>query len=1440
MSLCKDDKKLFSLENYNNATCIGRQLADSFINIKNGDNLRFLKTIDTEAFFDVKKEITINAKLPELHQIGFQAFGANMRDMRRLSPEECLTVDRPDIDDISDFWFSRRDGPAASNTPCADTCEHERNIVNERGDTDVGICNTKLDEFGDALEFGYCKPSCATASIRRINLTLDLPKIQIIRGFAFAGLGKIELVGLVRLKVIHDNAFSNFNGVLIVISSLPELVRIGENAFSSGGHPFAKGSVIKLDGMMKLQDVGRYAFAAFSHDFQFLGPFPELTHIRNGAFMHIGALFSGDGKSKYIPKHRTVELTGLSKLKYVGEQAFEKFSNGAFSFDRQGISNSLQYIGDDAFGFVMGKSITIKGLKSLKVIGARAFNECSRYTVEGDAPNLQQIGAKAFNCQSSVERTAIMILAGYADFLGTITVNDFYNDMERVNITFKEAKTFNDASRMADLINVKLADQITEEFFKYHRVKLTNLEGLLTIGDYAFTGFSGAGRVSGICSKLVDIGKYAFSDIKCIAAKDQLTQDAKERLYTKLHSVEVLRENDVFTVDLGNLRSLKEINFGAFNNAELRLRLIGPTPSLELVGSYAFLDTFGIGVKGDPKKSMLVFQWPLHTIEMCSDDSLHIEYNSEYCAHGYKKTGLSGTGSIQTELKENGKLQRIGVQAFTSLHMPLLLEGKMPNLESIGSQAFYGVSQKATKITLVSPTKLNDVGFAAFGRADDVSYVRVYWLDSSDDGSRTALYRGSTCGTALAPLSVPLEEKHLDDSVQERVTCIPDMFSKHIKTAPHRIPRLPNLEVIGSRALEYIGFLGKVVNLDFPKLKRIENLAFNGMTLRPTYGYGGKIIEPGAEMLNVQNLDKLEYIGESAFASDVGSVGPVVLGGTGEELTTIGPFAFIHRKVDIQFTNTKNLTSVSELAFHSSTKAANTLRFDNLPATFNICRLGVSTGYLTKDNYHKIKHDEAARKLVMCIPDTAFARMPSYMLEDGESVNITSELYPALTYVGVLAFYDVGVKVNFTGTFERLEILSEQALSTFFTFTRHQDVQTKNTKHGRDPFGQQIHRYLGLEAWDGTGGAEQHDGADESSHSIKVDLVNCNNIREIGNGCFMGVNGSVRVVGAMDKLKHIGNKAFSSGKSIFQIDSVKNLETIGIYAFRSAGVVKITLNSSKLKIIPNGGFSMVGDSADLKNIITVTLEKNGIDSRRSSGSRSIAIKDVEEFADMVKSNVTVTMNQVKTLLGKATPSLDMESLEKPANDIYKVLEYLPRYAHIELHLPNLEVIERYAFDKVLGAVQAHDIKSIKVIESSAFEYAEASGLNSFVKFNSGSQFLTTIGARAFYSFRGEVLFKGYFPLLTSIGESAFDYNPQAIVDLRYMPNLKGMPYNLFNQFFQFEGQVIVDCDGKLTKHMPTICRPRSKPPTPARLLLISLVVMAVVFAVAAIVMRFST
>ena len=523
-----------------------------------------------------------------------------------------------------------------------------------------------------------------------------------------------------------------------------ELYKAGPRAYKNvtyiPDNEFAnyKGNVT-LEKMPFLKRIGKNAFYNFNGNLNIKGDYLLLEIIDTYAFK-----LAGNTES-------VIELTGLNSLKIIGDYAFE-YINGKIILT--GECNKLETIGINAFHNIRQQpslpdgeyKITLTGLNSLKTIRDFAFyGNLGKIILTGECTKLETIGRNAFypttNAESLPEETNTESVIKLSRLESLKIIHEY------AFMSFGGVLTFTCDSNLLEIIGNPVGNPGCFQNVNNNKSTVTfkDCNSLKHIGNDTFHDFKGTVIFTGKYPLLETIGSMAFQN--CMNANSK--------------------------IEFTGLESLTNINSKAFDNFKGNFNFTGSYPNLETISDRAFRQT----------------------------------------------------GNINSiiNLQELRNLKHIDSYSFQSYKGNIIFKSSCPNLETINENAFIDAGDKNSVIELnelINLTQIHPYAFELFSGTLKIigNFPKYKGCTRVKDKDKRIL----VCGISEIPLSKETYiSKNKDDN--DKITCIPDEEFAHYD-GDVTFNGLPNLKHIGLHA--FFQFKGTLtIKGEYPKLETIGDNA---------------------------------------------------------------------------------------------------------------------------------------------------------------------------------------------------------------------------------------------------------------------------------------------------------------------------------------------------------------------------------------------------------------------------------------------------------------------------------------------------------------------------------------------------------------------------------------------------------------------------------------
>lgn len=458
------------------------------------------------------------------------------------------------------------------------------------------------------------------------------------------------------------------------ITEFMELSKFGVTAIAENGFSSCT-NLIKAD-LSKISVLNR---AAFANCVNFAGDgngdlrLPSLTSIEDGVFGGYNTTICNGLK-------RVLDLGRITTLPK-GSDSLSIFRNQQ-SLTEVYLPDTLTTIGDFVFGAC--SSLTNINLPaSLTTIGRGAFSSCTSLAIVIDTPNLETLGQDAFRMYGDRIGSLIGI-----ENLGKITI--IQNASGDSSGCFRNQKS---------LTYAKLPNTLTK------------------IGSYAFYGCSALTSVN-FPSSLKSIENSAFSGCTSLEIVD-----------LSLPNLTSLGQNAFYGVNIRKISNLGKItslpnsssNNQNFGKKDILEEIVLPETITYIPGNsfQGYSNLKKINLENIEKVGGYVFANALNGVELRMPKLSTIEGNQLFYNSGV--TILDFRGSTFTDTKDSfaqgatnlhtvylpDTLKGIGYSAFNGCTSLEITDLSLPNLESLGSNAFIGVKiakiSNLGKITAINP-----------------------------------------------------------------------------------------------------------------------------------------------------------------------------------------------------------------------------------------------------------------------------------------------------------------------------------------------------------------------------------------------------------------------------------------------------------------------------------------------------------------------------------------------------------------------------------------------------------------------------------------------------------------------------------------------------------------------------------------------------------------
>ncbi|WP_295813073.1 leucine-rich repeat domain-containing protein [uncultured Apibacter sp.] len=478
------------------------------------------------------------------------------------------------------------------------------------------------------------------------NVNIDASKctqLKNIDEYAFDNVkGKIILPD--QLESIPNFSFAYFNGTVVLPKNLKN---IGEKAFY-----YSQINTLDLTQCPLLETIAGYAF---QNAYNLNLDLSKATKLKN-----IGKYVFENVKGKIIlPDH----------LEILPESSFADF-NGTVVLPK-----NLKIIGKEAFYFSKINTLDLTQCPLLETIENSAFGYASKLNLDlSKATQLKNIGRRAFYYSKGKiilpDQLGILPEGSFAYFDGTVVLPKNLNSIG-------EFAFYNSIINTLDLTQCPLLETIADEAFLY----AYNLNLDLSKA-----------------TRLKNIGKYAFSDVKGEIILPDQWEILPEESFAGFKGTVVLPKN------------LKTIGEEAFKDAKINTLDLTQCPLLETIGDSAFKDVSNLNL--DLSKATKLKNIGKHAFSgvkgniILPDQLESLPEESFAYFNGTvvlpKNLKTIGKGAFKySKIKEinlPGSLQSIADQAFYNVKYLSAISCNATTPPLLGENVFYGVNKNTCSL----------------------------------------------------------------------------------------------------------------------------------------------------------------------------------------------------------------------------------------------------------------------------------------------------------------------------------------------------------------------------------------------------------------------------------------------------------------------------------------------------------------------------------------------------------------------------------------------------------------------------------------------------------------------------------------------------------------------------------------------------------------------
>ena len=536
----------------------------------------------------------------------------------------------------------------------------------------------------------------------------DAVSLKNIGNYAFSGLTYLTNITLPNsIESIGDYAFSNCKSMELDMSVLTNLKTIGTYAFNQ-----CKALESILIGE-NVTSIGKSAFNGCTNvkTINYLA-----INLVNSSTMEVGdsslglKLIIGE-KVENIPSYMfsesniyysvisEIDASNAKNLKTIGEKAFYSIT----TLKSVSLSESLEEIGDYAFGNCKSMELDMSVLANLKTIGTYAFSQCKALESIVIEENVTSIGKNAFNSCTNVNS-----IYYYAKKISNTTTTSVIANNLGENVYQTKGLKLVIGSRVETIPNYFMDSSYITEIFAFDAVSLKN------IGNYAFSGLTYLTNIT-LPNSIESIGDYAFSNCKSMELDMSVLTNLKtigEHAFSQCKTLDNITIGENMT-SLGksafySCYNVKTINYLAINLVNSSKIIVGDSSlGLKLV----------IGEKVENIPSY-----------MFSDGNTSCSYITEIDASNAKNLKTIGENAFYniTTLKSvslSESLEEIGDYAFGNCKSMELDMSVLTNLKTIGSHAFY---QCKGLVNITFGEKLTTIGAYAFYNCSNITSITLH------------------------------------------------------------------------------------------------------------------------------------------------------------------------------------------------------------------------------------------------------------------------------------------------------------------------------------------------------------------------------------------------------------------------------------------------------------------------------------------------------------------------------------------------------------------------------------------------------------------------------------------------------------------------------------------------------------------------------------------